>query len=84
METTTNQSVIDEDGDVVVEKKCKDGVGSANKCPAGTKRVEQMKKEDEMVGRLSQKFGTMSNETTNGEETTVEKLQFSFSMISSL
>ena len=37
METTTNQSVVDEDGDVVVEKKHKDGVGSANKHPVGTK-----------------------------------------------
>ena len=41
MEMTTNQSVVDEDGDVVVEKKCKDWVGSANKCPVGTKRVKQ-------------------------------------------
>ena len=73
METTTNQSVVDEDGDVVVEKKHKDGVGSANKHPVGTKRVKQMKKEDEMVDRLSQKFGIMSNKTTNDKETTQMK-----------
>ena len=42
---TTNQSVVDEDGDVV-EKKHKDGVSSANKYPVGMKRVKQMKKED--------------------------------------
>ena len=70
METTTNQSVVDEDGDVVVDKKHKDGVGSANKCPVGMKRVKQMKKEDKMVDRLSQKFGIMLNKTTNDKETT--------------
>ena len=73
MEMTTNQSVVDEDGDVVVEKKHKDGVGSANKCPVGSKRVKQMK-EDEMVDRLSQKFGIMSNKTTYDEETTQMKM----------
>ena len=73
MEMTTNQSVVDEDGDVVVENKCKDGVGSANKHPVGMKRVKQMKKEDEMVDRLSQKFGIMLNKTTNDEETTQMK-----------
>ena len=62
-----------EDGDVVVEKKHKDGVGSANKCPVGSKRVKQMK-EDEMVDRLSQKFGIMSNKTTYDEETTQMKM----------
>ena len=61
METTTNQSVVDEHGDVVVEKMCKDGVGSANKHLVGIKRVKQMKKEDKMVDRLSQKFGITSN-----------------------
>ena len=40
MEMTTNQSVVDEDGDVV-EKKHKDGVGSGTKCPVGTKRAKQ-------------------------------------------
>ena len=65
METTTNQSVVDKDGHVVVEKKHKHGVGSANKCPVGMKRVKQMKKEDEMVDRLSQKFGITLNKTTN-------------------
>ena len=55
METTNNQSVVDEDGDVV-EKKLKDGVGLATKHPVDTKRVKQMKKKDEMVNRLSQKF----------------------------
>ena len=70
METTTNQSVVDEDGDVVVEKKCKDGVGSANNCLVGMKRVKQMKKEDKMVDRLSQKFGITPNKTTNDKETT--------------
>ena len=75
MEMTTNQSVVvDKDGDVVVEKKCKDGVGSANKCLVGTKRAKQMKKEDEMVDRLSQKFGITSNKTTNDEETTQMKM----------
>ena len=74
METTTNQSVVDEDGDVVVEKKCKDRVGSASKCPVGMKRTKQMKKEDEMADRLSQKFGIMSNKTTNDEETTQMKV----------
>ena len=73
MEMTTNQSVVDEDGDVV-EKKCKDGVGSANKCLVGTKRVKQMKKEDEMVDRLPQKFGIMLNKTTNNKETTQMKM----------
>ena len=73
MEMTTNQSVVDEDGDVVVEKKHKDGVGSANKRPMGIKRANQMKKEDEMVDRLSQKFGIMSNKTANNEETTQMK-----------
>ena len=56
METTTNQSVVDEDGDVV-KKKHKDGVGLATKHPVGMKRAKQMKKEDEMVDRLSQEFG---------------------------
>ena len=74
METTTNQSVVDEDGDVVVEKKHKDGVGSANKCLVGMKRAKQMKKEDEMVDRMSQKFRIMSNKTTNDEETTQMKM----------
>ena len=69
METTTNQSVVDEDGDVVVEKKCKDGVGLATKCPVGMNRVKQMKKEDKMVDRLSQKFGIMPNKTKTDEET---------------
>ena len=41
MEITTNLSVVDEDGDVVMEKKHKDEVGSANKHPVGTKRVKQ-------------------------------------------
>ena len=36
MEMTTNQSVVDEDGDVV-KKKCTDGVGLATKCPVGIK-----------------------------------------------
>ena len=67
MEMTTNQSVVDEDGD-------EDGVGSANKCLVGTKRVKQMKKEDEMVDRLSQKFGIMLNKTTNNKETTQMKM----------
>ena len=74
MEKTTNQSVVDEDGDVVVEKKCKDGVGSANKHLVGTKTAKQMKKEDKMVDRLSQKFGIMLNKTTNDEETTQMKM----------
>ena len=68
MEMTTNQSLVDEDGDVV-KKKCKDGVGSGTKCPVGTMRAKQMKKEDEMVNRLSQKFGIMSNKTKNNKET---------------
>ena len=68
METTTNQSVVDEDGDVV-NKKCKEGVGSATKCLVGTKRVKQMKKEDKMVNRLSQKFGITLNKTKNDKET---------------
>ena len=67
---TTNN---DQDGDVVVEKKCKDGVGSATKHPLGMKRAKQMKKEDEMVDRLSQKFGITSNKTTNDKETTQMK-----------
>ena len=50
---TTNQSVVDEDGNVV-EMKHIDGVGSATKCLVGTKRVKQMKNEDKMVNRLSQ------------------------------
>ena len=62
MEMTTNQSVVDEDGDVV-KKKRKDGVGSATKHLVGTKRVKQMKKEDKMVNRLSQKFGFTSIKT---------------------
>ena len=74
MEMTTNQSVVDEDGDVVVEKKHKDRVGSVNKCPVGMKRAKQMKKNYEMVDRLSQKFGIMSNKTTNDEETTQMKM----------
>ena len=74
MLTTTNQPVVDEDGDVVVEKKHRDGVGSANKHAVGTKRAKQMKKEDEMVDRLSQKFGITSNKTTNDEETTQMKM----------
>ena len=73
LETTTNQSVVDEDGDVVVEKKHKDGVGSAHKCPVGMKSAKQMKKEDEMADRLSQKFGIMLNKTTNNKETTQMK-----------
>ena len=73
METTTNQSVAS-DGDVVVEKKCKDGVGSATTCLVGTKRMKQMKKEDEMVDRFSQKFGITSNKTTNNKETTQMKM----------
>ena len=73
MEMTTNQSVVDEDGDVVVEKKHKDGVGSANKCMVGTKRAKQMKKEDKMMDRLSQKFGITLNKTTNNKETTQMK-----------
>ena len=68
METTTNQCVVDEDSDVV-KKKCKDGVGSASKHPVGMKRVKQMKKEDVMVDRLSQKFGITLNKTKNDEET---------------
>ena len=64
METTSNQSVVDEDGNGdVVEKKCKEGLGSVAKCPMGMKRTKQMKKEDEMVDRLSQKFGITSNKT---------------------
>ena len=74
METTINQSVVDEDGDAVVEKKCKDGVGSANKHLVGTKRAKQMRKEDEMMDRLSQKFGIASNKTTNDKETTQMKM----------
>ena len=74
MEKTTNQSVVDEDGDVVVEKKCKDGVGSANKHLVGTKTANQMKIEDKMVDRLSQKFGIMLNKTTNDEESTQMKM----------
>ena len=74
MEMTTNQSVVDEDGDVVVERKCKEGVGSANKHLVGMKRVKQMKKEDKMVDMLSQKFGIMSNKTTDDEETTQMKM----------
>ena len=62
MEMATNQSVVDEDGEVV-KKKCKDGVGLATKCPVGMKRAKQMKKEDKMVNRLSQKFGITSNKT---------------------
>ena len=73
MEMKTNQAVVDEDGDEVAEKKCKDGDVSANKHPMGMKRVKQMKKEDEMVDRLPQKFGIMSNKTTNNEETTQMK-----------
>ena len=72
METTTNQSVVDEDGDVV-KKKHKDGVGLATK-HLGTKRVKQMKKEDEMVNRLSQKFGIMLNKTKNDQETSQMKM----------
>ena len=37
---TTNQSVVDEDGDVV-EKKHKDGAGSGPKRPVGTNRAKQ-------------------------------------------
>ena len=73
METTTNQSVVDEDGDVV-EKKCKDGVGSATKCPEAMNRVKRMKKEDEMVDRLSQKFGITLNKTTDDKETSQMKM----------
>ena len=62
MEMTTNQCVVDEDVDVV-KKKCKDGVGSGTQCPASTRREKQMKKEDEMVNRLSQKSEIMSNKT---------------------
>ena len=42
--------------------------------PVGIKRVKQMKKEDEMVDRLSQKFGILLNKTTNNEETTQMKM----------
>ena len=40
----------------------------------GHEESEQMKKEDEMVDRLSQEFGTMSNKTTNDEETMQMKM----------
>ena len=73
METTTNQSVAS-DGDVVVEKKCKDGVGSATTCLLCTKRMKQIKKEDEMVDRFSQKLEITSNKTTNNKETTQMKM----------
>ena len=73
METTTNQSVVDEDGDVV-KMKHKDGVGLTTKHPVGMKRVKQMKKEDEMVDRLSWIFGIMSNKTKNDEETSQMKM----------
>ena len=64
MEMTTNQSVVDENGNGdVVEKKCKEGVGLVTKHPMGMKRAKQMKKEDEMVNRLSKKFGITSNKT---------------------
>ena len=72
MEMTTNQSVVDKDGDVV-KKKHKDGVGSATKHLVGMKRVKQMKKTDEMVNRLSQKFGIIMNKTKNNEETSQTK-----------
>ena len=72
MEMTTNQSVVHEDGDVA-KKKYKDGVSLATKCPVGMKRAKQMKKEDEMVDRLSQKFGITLNKTKNDEETSQMK-----------
>ena len=71
-EILSYQSVVDEDGDVV-KKKNKDGVGLATKCLVGTKRVKQMKKEDEMVDRLIQKLGITSNKTKNDEETNQTK-----------
>ena len=38
------------------------------------KRAKQMKKEDEMVDRLSQKFGIMLNKTKNDEEASQTKM----------
>ena len=72
MEMSTNQSVGDEDDDVI-KKKCKDGVGSAPKCLVGT-RAKQMKKEDKMVDMVSQKFCTTLNKTKIDEETSQTKM----------
>ena len=73
MEMTTNQSVVDEDGDVV-KKKYKDGVGSATKSLVGIKRVKQMKKEDKMVNRLSKKFGLTLNKRKTNKVTSQTKM----------
>ena len=73
METTINQSVVDEDGDVVVEKKCKDGVGSANKHPVH-KESETNEDGRQDGGQTVPKFGITLNKTTNNEETTQVKM----------
>ena len=80
METTANQSVVDEDGNGdMVEKKHKEGVGLATKCLMGTKRAKQMKKEDEMVDRLSQNFGMKTSTKNKDKETSQMKMKTKFS-----
>ena len=45
---------------------CREGVGSLENCPVGTKKVKQIKKEDEMVEQMGKKFG-IENNCTNGK-----------------